>query len=118
MAHPGRKTGKEKNSEGLKTGHEKKYLLKEAFKDYLPDDILYRKKMGFSVPLASWLRNELKEITEERLLNRTSGLCEFFKQEEISKLLHEHKTEKKDNSTVLWSMLMFQMWWDKYMENQ
>lgn len=94
---------------------EKKYLLKEAFKDYLPDDILYRKKMGFSVPLASWLRNELKAIIEERLLNRSDGLCRFFKKEQIAKLWHEHKTEKKDNATVLWSMLMFQMWWDKYM---
>lgn len=94
---------------------EKKYLLKEAFKDYLSDDILYRKKMGFSVPLASWLRNELKAITEEKLLNRTQGLCQFFKQEQITKLWHEHKTHKKDNATVLWSMLMFQMWWDNYM---
>jgi asparagine synthase (glutamine-hydrolysing) len=95
---------------------EKKYLLKEAFKDFLPDDILYRKKMGFSVPLASWLRNELKEITEERLLSRSDGLCRFFKKEQIAKLWVEHKTEKKDNATVLWSMLMFQMWWDKYMD--
>jgi len=95
---------------------EKKYLLKEAFKDYLSDDILYRKKMGFSVPLASWLRNELKTITEDRLLNRTEGLCQFFKQEQIAKLWYEHKNLKKDNATVLWSMLMFQMWWDKYMD--
>jgi asparagine synthase (glutamine-hydrolysing) len=94
---------------------EKKYLLKEAFKDYLPDDILYRKKMGFSVPLASWLRAELKDITQDRLLNRNDGLCRFFKKEQIAKLWHEHKEEKKDNATVLWSMLMFQMWWDRYM---
>ena len=98
-----------------KSKPEKKYLLKEAFKDYLPDDILYRKKMGFSVPLASWLRNELKNITEERLLNREQGLCNYFKKEEITKLWLEHKTNQKDNATVLWSMLMFQMWWDKYM---
>ena len=98
-----------------KSKPEKKYLLKEAFKDYLSDDILYRKKMGFSVPLASWLRNELKSIIEERLLNREHGLCDFFKKEQIAKLWQEHKTEKKDNATVLWSMLMFQMWWDKYM---
>ncbi|NQY86751.1 MAG: asparagine synthase (glutamine-hydrolyzing) [Colwellia sp.] len=96
---------------------EKKYLLKEAFKDYLPDDILYRKKMGFSVPLASWLRNELRAITEERLLNRDNGLCRFFKKEQIAKLWQEHKSEQKDHATVLWSMLMFQMWWDKYMSN-
>ena len=94
---------------------EKKYLLKEAFKDYLPDDILYRKKMGFSVPLASWLRNELKAIAEEQLLNREKGLVDFFKKEQIARLWHEHKSKQKDHATVLWSMLMFQMWWDRYM---
>jgi len=100
------------------TKPEKKYILKEAFKDYLPDDVLYRKKMGFSVPLSGWLRNELQTITEERLLNRQAGLCDFFNKEQIAKLWHEHISNKKDNSTVLWSMLMFQMWFDKYMQNQ
>jgi asparagine synthase (glutamine-hydrolysing) len=95
---------------------EKKYLLKEAFKKYLPDDILYRKKMGFSVPLASWLRNELKEIVEEKLITNPSGLTQIFKQTEITKLWVEHEAKNKDHSTVLWSMLMFQMWWDAYMD--
>jgi len=95
---------------------EKKYLLKEAFKKYLPDDILYRKKMGFSVPLASWLRNELKDITEQKLIVNPSGLTLIFKTSEISKLWSDHLSMTKDNSTVLWSMLMFQMWWDKYMD--
>ncbi len=95
---------------------EKKYLLKEAFKNYLPDDILYRNKMGFSVPLASWLRNELKDIVEQKLVDNPSGLMKFFKTEEIKRLWSEHLSLAKDNSTVLWSMLMFQMWWDQYME--
>ena len=96
---------------------EKKYLLKEAFKKYLPDDILYRKKMGFSVPLASWLRNELKDMAEQKLINNPSGLINIFKAEEINKLWTEHLEEKNDHSTVLWSMLMFELWWDKYMDN-
>ncbi len=96
---------------------EKKYILKEAFKDYLPKDILYRKKMGFSVPLASWLRNELKSICEDKLLINYSGLKTIFNSDEIAKLWHDHIAEKKDNSTVLWSMLMFQLWWDKYISD-
>jgi asparagine synthase (glutamine-hydrolysing) len=72
--------------------------------------------MGFSVPLASWLRHELKAITEEHLFNRTDGLCQFFNKAAIVELWQEHKLEKKDNATVLWSMLMFQMWWDRYMK--
>jgi asparagine synthase (glutamine-hydrolysing) len=97
---------------------EKKYLLKQAFKKYLPDDILYRKKMGFSVPLASWLRNELKDITEQKIIVNPTGLTTIFKATVINKLWSEHLSIAKDHSTVLWSMLMFQLWWDEYMETE
>lgn len=94
---------------------EKKYILKEIFKPLLTDDILYRKKMGFSVPLADWLRGEIKDIALERLFDRQAGLVDFFKPATIKKLWDEHQTAKFDHSSPLWSMLMFQMWWDKYM---
>jgi asparagine synthase (glutamine-hydrolysing) len=94
---------------------EKKYLLKEAFKDSLPDDILYRKKMGFSVPLASWLRNELRAICQEKLIRSPSGLKQIFNLDVVTSIWEQHLDGKADNSNVLWSMLMFQMWWDKYM---
>ncbi|MCU4675558.1 asparagine synthase (glutamine-hydrolyzing) [Catenovulum sp. 2E275] len=94
---------------------EKKYILKEAFLEDLPEDILYRKKMGFSVPLASWLRGELKTICEEKLIQHPHGLTKIFNADVIKQMWDEHVNEKKDNSTLLWSMLMFQMWWDRYM---
>ncbi|WNC72546.1 asparagine synthase (glutamine-hydrolyzing) [Thalassotalea psychrophila] len=96
----------------------KKYILKEAFKDTLPNDILNRKKMGFTPPVASWLRNELKDIAEIKLLNNEFGLVNFFKIEKINQFWQEHQQHKRDHSTLLWSMLMFQMWWDKYMVTQ
>jgi len=99
-----------------KTKPEKKYILKEIFKPLLTDDILYRKKMGFSVPLAAWLRDEVKELAEERLFNRNEGLTQYFKPEAIKKMWQEHQNKTIDHSAPLWSMLMFQMWWDKYMK--
>ncbi|TYK65764.1 asparagine synthase (glutamine-hydrolyzing) [Colwellia echini] len=97
---------------------EKKYILKEIFKPFLTDDILYRKKMGFSVPLADWLRGEIKDITEDCLFNRKTGLVNYFKPEEIKKMWQQHQDKTTDYSAPLWSMLMFQMWWDKYMKNK
>ncbi len=94
---------------------EKKYLLKQAFKEHLPDDILYRKKMGFSVPLASWLRNELQGLVVEHLLERKNGLRDIFKDSQIQRFWQEHNTGRKDHSTIIWSMLMYQMWFDNYM---
>lgn len=95
---------------------EKKYILKQAFKRLLPDDILYRKKMGFSVPLASWLREELKELAEAYLFTKSSGIQQFFEMQEVRKIWEEHQSAKADHSALLWSMLMFQMWWYNYMQ--
>ncbi|MBW8191621.1 asparagine synthase (glutamine-hydrolyzing) [Neiella marina] len=94
---------------------EKKHILKEAFKRFLPDDILYRKKMGFSVPLASWFRGEIKELAERYLLQQSDGLSSFFDMEEVRRLWYQHQSRKYDHGALLWSMLMFQMWWAKYM---
>ncbi|MEO9945205.1 MAG: asparagine synthase (glutamine-hydrolyzing) [Paraglaciecola sp.] len=95
---------------------EKKYILKEAFKPVLSDDILYRKKMGFSVPLATWLRGEIKDLTEDYLFTKSSGIQQFFNMHIVEELWQQHQQNKADHSNVLWSMLMFQMWWFQYMQ--
>lgn len=96
---------------------EKKHILKEAFKPLLPDNILYRNKMGFSVPLANWLRDELKELAEEYLFTKSNGIQQFFDMQVVQELWQQHQSSKVDHSTLLWSMLMFQMWWYNYMQN-
>ena len=93
---------------------EKKYILKKSFSPLLPPDILYRKKMGFSVPLAYWLRNELKSTAEEKLFHSDSGLSNYFKPTEIKNIWLEHQQQIKDHSATLWSLLMFEFWWQKY----
>lgn len=93
---------------------EKKYLLKEAFKSQLTDDILYRKKMGFSVPLAKWLREDLKAIAEQKLIFNPTGIEQYFQLEKVQAFWNEHQQGVKDHSNVLWSMLVFQIWWDRY----
>ena len=95
---------------------EKKYLLKEAFKNSLPESILYRKKMGFSVPLATWLREDLKELCIKKLVKEPKGLVQVFKQEQINKYWTQHLKGSHDHSNMIWSMLIFQLWWDNYME--
>ncbi|WP_371192499.1 asparagine synthase (glutamine-hydrolyzing) [Glaciecola sp. SC05] len=93
---------------------EKKHLLKEAFKDYLPDDILYRKKMGFSVPLASWFRHEIKPIANKYLIKSPVGLPQIFNMHIVEQYWQQHQNESADHSAILWSMLMFEMWWQRY----
>ena len=93
---------------------EKKYLLKEVFKPFIPDSLLYRKKMGFNTPLDDWFRSELKGVASSALLQDASGLKQYFQQAEIDKLWSEHQQNKQNHGTVLWSMLMFQLWYNKY----
>ena len=97
---------------------EKKFILKQTFKKFLPADILYRKKMGFSVPLASWLRGELKLITEDYLFSKSSGIQQFFNMDTVKMYWQQHQDNKADHSTILWSMLMFQIWWYQYMDEK
>ncbi|WOJ98292.1 asparagine synthase (glutamine-hydrolyzing) [Congregibacter brevis] len=95
---------------------EKKYLLKSAFRSGLPDDILTRKKMGFSPPVAEWLRDDLKGLAEKALFETNAGLLRFMEIESIKKIWDEHQSAKKDHASLLWSLLMFQLWWNKYMQ--
>ncbi len=92
---------------------EKKYLLKEVFKPFIPESLLYRKKMGFTTPLDDWFRTELKAIGESKLLCAHSGLSQFFSRDQLNQVWQEHQ-KGTQHGTVLWSMLMFELWFEKY----
>ncbi len=89
-------------------GREGKYLFKKALEPHLPDDVLYRPKMGFAVPLKSWFRGPLRDrvrqiVTTGRLVD--SGI---FEVPYLSRLVEEHQSGAADHSTPLWSLMMFE----------
>jgi len=94
---------------------EKKHILKEAFKPLLTDEILYRKKMGFSVPLADWLRKDLRALADEILFAKNSGLSQFFDIKILKEFWQKHQNGSHNFSSELWSFLMFELWWQRYM---
>lgn len=85
-----------------------KYLFKQALRPFLPDDILYRPKMGFSVPLAIWLRGPLRERLQQRLRGPVLAECGLFDAAYIDELLAQHASSRRDHSAPLWSLLMFE----------
>tara|TARA_B100000780_G_scaffold278588_2_gene252665 strand:- start:9989 stop:11869 length:1881 start_codon:yes stop_codon:yes gene_type:complete len=93
---------------------EKKYLLKEVFKPFIPESLLYRKKMGFSTPLDEWFRSELKEFSEKRIQNKKSGLHSIFNGNAIERVWNEHQSKQRNHGIILWSMLMYQLWHERY----
>ncbi|HCJ51812.1 MAG TPA: asparagine synthetase B [Gallionella sp.] len=89
-------------------GNEGKYVFKKAMEPYLPDEVLYRPKMGFSVPLANWLRGPLREKARTALLGaqmRDSGL---FDMDFLAEMLAQHRSGLRDYSTPIWTLMMFE----------
>ncbi|WP_434782482.1 XrtA/PEP-CTERM system amidotransferase [Ferrovum myxofaciens] len=87
---------------------EGKYLLKKALEPYLSQDILYRQKMGFAVPLASWFRGPLRETVRASVLGPRLMDCGIFNPSFLTHLVEEHQAGRRDYSAPLWSLLMFE----------
>ena len=87
---------------------EGKYVFKKALEPYLPDNILYRKKMGFAVPLASWFRGPLKEKVRQAVLGPTLSATGYFNTDYLRELVDQHQAGVRDYSTPLWTLLMFE----------
>ncbi len=89
-------------------GRNGKYIFKKALQRILPESVLYRKKMGFAVPLASWFRTDLKDLTHSVLLNRSGS--NVWNEAIVKRIWQEHQNGIRDRSTELWSLLMFRLW--------
>jgi asparagine synthase (glutamine-hydrolysing) len=89
-------------------GREGKFIFKKALEPYLPDDILYRDKMGFAVPLASWFRGPLRQRLNNALIDPVLSDSGFFNSSVIKEMLDQHHSGRRDHSASLWTLLMFQ----------
>ena len=89
-------------------GHEGKFVFKKALEPYLPNDVLYRDKMGFAVPLASWFRGPLRQRLNEALMDPVLADSGFFNRNVIKEMLDQHQSGRRDHSAPLWTLLMFQ----------
>lgn len=89
-------------------GREGKHVFKEALGPYLSDDILYRPKMGFAVPLASWFRGPLRERLRDAVLGPRLGDCGIFHPDFLQRIVDNHQRGVSDHSAALWSLLMFE----------
>lgn len=87
-----------------------KYILKKAFQDLLPQEILTRGKQGFGVPLGAWFRGELKPLVEDLLLGDAPCYRPFIQQEVVRRVYQEHKTGVRDHGGQLWTLMNFEVW--------
>lgn len=94
-------------------GKNKKRILKDAFKDILPEDTVKFSKRGFGVPIDYWLRNELKSeiisLTDKNFIDK-QGIFDYGF---VHRLLDEHLNMKSNNRSMLWNIFVFQKWYIK-----
>ena len=89
-------------------GNEGKFLLKKAMEPALSDDILYRPKMGFAVPLSRWFRGPLKQRVRESILGERLLSTGWFNEGYLKHLVDAHDNGSRDYSAPLWTLLMFE----------
>jgi asparagine synthase (glutamine-hydrolysing) len=84
-------------------GNEGKYILKKLMENKLPQDIIYRPKKGFGIPLSDWIRKDLRNSIEDTLLSPQP----FFNRDYIQKILNEHLQRKQNHRKLIWNLYMF-----------
>ncbi|MCX5788979.1 MAG: asparagine synthase (glutamine-hydrolyzing) [Elusimicrobia bacterium] len=89
-------------------GH--KWILKRAFKDYLPEEILSRGKMGFGIPLGPWFRGRLKDYWADRVLSGKALSRGYFREEALKRIFDEHQSGRRDHGYRMWALLMLELW--------
>ena len=93
-----------------------KALFKAAMAPYLPREILYRKKMGFGVPLERWFRHELRELAYDTLLDRRACERGIMRPGYVRRLLDEHGAGTRNHHTRLWALLMLELWFRSWID--
>lgn len=89
-------------------GGEGKYIFKKSLEPYLSNDILYRDKMGFAVPLKAWIRGPLRERANKMIASGMLTETGMFDLGFLGKLLEQHQSGLYDHSSVIWSLMMFE----------
>ncbi len=97
-------------------GGETKYLLKKALADVLPEEILYRPKMGFAAPMAEWLKGDFGRRAEETVLASPLMDRGFLNRHHICKLFHEHHRGQRNNALHLWTLFNLTAWYDHWID--
>ena len=98
------------NSMKLRDG-KTKWLMRQLLCKYVPQKLIERPKMGFSVPIGHWIRDELRDWSHSLLSKSFLEEQGFFNSEAVGKLLQDHIDRKFEHTNTLWTLLMFQSWY-------
>ena len=96
---------------------ERKWILKQAMKDVLPESVLNRKKEGFSIPMKNWLRRELQPLMRDLLSRERLTRRGLFDAEVVDELMGEHVAGKENHAHTLFPLMVFERWADEHLKS-
>ena len=82
----------------------------------VPDEILYREKQGFGVPIEEWINNQLRERIHETLLEKRTMERGILKNTTFRRFLDEHSKQRRDHSHALWILWMLELWHRRFLD--
>ncbi len=91
-----------------------KYLLKKMMEGILPQDIIYRKKMGFPTPLKMMFEGDLYGYAQDLLLSQSAETTAYFSRGRVEDILQEHKNKKVDHHRLIWQLVVLEEWLKNY----
>lgn len=95
---------------------ETKYIFKKSLENLVPNEILYREKQGFGVPIGDWINSQLKERIHSDLLQKKTLERGYFDEKYIRTLLDEHAKNRRDHSHSLWILWMLELWHRQFVD--
>lgn len=95
-------------------GNTSKYLLKRITEKYIPAELVHKKKRGFAIPLAHWLRTDLADLLRDTVNSQAFAERDIFDVRTARQLAHDHINGTRNNSETLWAMLVFEKWAQRY----
>jgi len=87
-----------------------KSIMKKALEPMLPKNILYRRKMGFGVPLVHWFKGDLVDYARDILLSSEARQRGYFNPAHLENILQTHQKRGRDMSAKIWALLFFEHW--------
>ncbi len=95
---------------------ETKSLLKKAAARLVPPEVIYRRKMGFGVPIGNWFRGEMKDFVRDVLLSEKSLNRGIAKREVVEKYVNEHINAERDYTFQIWTLMMMELWFQRFID--
>ena len=95
-------------------GHTTKWVLREAMKRILPEEILERPKVGFRVPVNEWFQGDMKDYLYDHLTGSDAITAAYYNRQQLDKILSEHMNGRQNHEKLLWSLLNLELWFKEY----